>query len=60
MKSHSWHPVPFLLYSSYARGAGISGFSESECLKGELGTFLAKDAMTFMLAHARRLQKFGA
>ncbi|HEX3036330.1 MAG TPA: 2,3-bisphosphoglycerate-independent phosphoglycerate mutase [Thermodesulfobacteriota bacterium] len=60
MKSHSWHPVPVLLYSSYARGAGISGFSEKECLKGELGTFLAKDAMTFMLAHARRLQKFGA
>ncbi|HSE84401.1 MAG TPA: 2,3-bisphosphoglycerate-independent phosphoglycerate mutase [Thermodesulfobacteriota bacterium] len=60
MKSHSWHPVPFLLYSSYARGVDISGFSEKECLKGELGTFLAKDAMTFMLAHARRLQKYGA
>ena len=60
MKSHSWHPVPFLLSSVYARGGGSQGFSEKECLKGELGIFRATDAMTLILSHARRLQKFGA
>lgn len=60
MKSHSWHPVPFLLSSSYTRGGGSQGFSEKECLKGELGIFRATDAMTLMLSHAKRLQKFGA
>jgi len=60
MKSHSWHPVPFLLSSPYARGGGSQGFSERECLKGELGIFRAVDAMTLILSHARRLGKFGA
>jgi 2,3-bisphosphoglycerate-independent phosphoglycerate mutase len=60
MKSHSWHPVPFLLSSVYARGGGSQGFSEKECLKGELGIFRATDAMTLILSHAKRLQKFGA
>jgi 2,3-bisphosphoglycerate-independent phosphoglycerate mutase len=60
MKSHSWHPVPFLLSSSNTRGGGSQGFSEKECLKGELGIFKATDAMTLILSHAKRLQKFGA
>jgi 2,3-bisphosphoglycerate-independent phosphoglycerate mutase len=60
MKGHSWHPVPFLLSSSYTRGGGNLGFSEKECLKGELGIFRATEAMTLMLSHSRRLQKFGA
>jgi len=60
MKSHSWHPVPFLLSSAYTRGGGSHGFSEKECLKGELGIFRATDAMTLILSHAKRLQKFGA
>ncbi len=60
MKSHSWHPVPFLLSSVYIRGGGSQGFSEKECLKGELGIFRATDAITLMLSHAKRLQKFGA
>lgn len=60
MKAHSWHPVPFLLCSSYTRGGGSLGFSEKECLKGELGIFRATDAMTLMLSHSGRLNKFGA
>ncbi len=60
MKGHSWHPVPFLLSSSYTRGGGSLGFSEKECLKGELGIFRATEAMTLILSHSRRLQKFGA
>ncbi len=60
MKSHSWHPVPFLLYSSKNRGAYVSGFSERECLKGELGIFRAIEAMPLILSNAGRLQKYGA
>ncbi|MCI0453716.1 MAG: 2,3-bisphosphoglycerate-independent phosphoglycerate mutase [Candidatus Dadabacteria bacterium] len=60
LKSHSWHPVPFLLHSPYTRGGGSLGFSEKECLKGELGIFRATDAMPLILSHAKRLQKFGA
>ncbi|MGH7892422.1 MAG: 2,3-bisphosphoglycerate-independent phosphoglycerate mutase, partial [Thermodesulfobacteriota bacterium] len=60
MKSHSWHPVPILISSKYARGGGAEGFGESECSRGELGTFRAVDLMTLILAHAGRLQKYGA
>jgi 2,3-bisphosphoglycerate-independent phosphoglycerate mutase len=60
MKSHSWHPVPILISSKYARGGGSSGFGEADCSRGELGTFRAVDLMTLILAHAGRLQKYGA
>lgn len=60
MKAHSWHPVPILLSSGYARRGGTQGFGEAECLRGELGTFRAVDLMTLILAHAGRLQKYGA
>lgn len=60
MKSHSWHPVPILLSSKLVRGGFSKGFSESECLKGELGVIRAIDIMPLMLAHSGRLQKFGA
>ncbi len=60
MKGHSFHPVPFLLRSPVSRGCGAEGFSERECLKGDLGIFYMKDAMQIMLAHALRLKKFGA
>jgi 2,3-bisphosphoglycerate-independent phosphoglycerate mutase len=47
--------------SSWTRPAGASGFGERECaVHGELGTFLSKDLMTLVLAHAGRLAKFGA
>ena len=60
MKAHSWHPVPIMISSKYARGVGAAGFGETECVRGELGTFRAVDLMTMILAHAGRLQKFGA
>jgi 2,3-bisphosphoglycerate-independent phosphoglycerate mutase len=60
MKAHSWHPVPILISSKYARGGGLKGFGESDCGRGELGTFRAVDLMTLILAHAGRLQKYGA
>jgi len=60
MRAHSWHPVPFLLHSGLARGGGGAEFSEPGCLRGELGVFRAVEIMPLMLAHAGRLQKYGA
>lgn len=60
MKAHSWHPVPTLLAAENARFDGCESFGESECLKGGLGQFEAKYLMMHALAHAGRLEKFGA
>jgi len=58
-RAHSWHAVPVLLASPWARPTG-SSFGESECRKGDLGTFEGKHLMSLALAHAGRLAKFGA
>lgn len=61
MKSHSWHPVPVLLSAEErCRPDLCDKFGERECLKGGLGQFPAKYLMGFALAHAGRLDKFGA
>lgn len=60
MKSHSWHPVPVLIYSPFVLGNTSQRFTERECLKGELGIFPSYKLMQVLLAHAGRLQKFGA
>ncbi len=60
MAAHSWHPVPFLLASRWVRPDPGERFTESECLRGSLGQFPALHAMPLMLAHARKLEKFGA
>lgn len=60
LKGHSWHPVPFLLHSRWCRYSPVAGFSERECARGELGRFSALETMPLALAHALKLQKFGA
>lgn len=60
LRSHSWHPVPLLLHSKYARFDGAERFNEYECLKGALGQMPAQNLMAVALAHALRLKKFGA
>ena len=60
MKSHSWHPVPVLLSAENCRFDGCTSFGESECLRGGLGQFEAKHLMPLAMAHAGRLEKFGA
>ena len=61
MKSHSFHPVPTILWApATARPDLVNQFGERPCLSGGLGQFLAKDLMPLALAHANRLQKFGA
>jgi 2,3-bisphosphoglycerate-independent phosphoglycerate mutase len=60
LKSHSWHPVPVLLYSRYCRADNIAQFGERACARGGLGHMQAKDIMPIALANAQRLTKFGA
>jgi 2,3-bisphosphoglycerate-independent phosphoglycerate mutase len=60
MKSHSWHPVPTLLWSKSTRPDGANEFGESFCLRGGLGQLQAMYLMPLALAHAGRLGKYGA
>lgn len=60
MKSHSWHPVPYMIYSKYTRKGLNKKFDEFECAKGTLGTFYSLDSMSLILAHAQKLEKYGA
>ncbi len=60
LKSHSWHPVPVLVYSQYVRADGIAEYGERACARGSLGCLPAKDLMPIALANAQRLTKFGA
>jgi 2,3-bisphosphoglycerate-independent phosphoglycerate mutase len=60
MKSHSWHPVPTLLAAETCRPDACTHFGEQECLRGGLGQFPAKYLMTLAMAHAGRLEKYGA
>lgn len=58
--SHSWHPVPVLLAADTCRPDEVTEFGERHCLRGGLGQFEAKYLLPLALAHAGRLQKFGA
>jgi 2,3-bisphosphoglycerate-independent phosphoglycerate mutase len=61
LKSHSWHPVPLLLWApATVRPDDQTTFGERACMRGGLGTFNALEAMPLALAHAQRLTKFGA
>ncbi len=61
MKSHSFHPVPLLISApATVRPDFVTTFGERPCLQGGLGQILAKHIMPLAMAHAGRLQKFGA
>jgi len=60
LKSHSWHPVPTLLWADTCRPDGAVEFGEAMCLRGGLGQFQAMYLMPLALAHAGRLGKYGA
>jgi 2,3-bisphosphoglycerate-independent phosphoglycerate mutase len=62
LRSHSWHPVPTLLWAeTFIRfNPEVSGFGETQCLKGALGQFNATSLMPLVSAHALRLGKYGA
>ena len=61
MAAHSWHPVPLLINShSTNEGLGSPGFNERDCRSGYLGSLPATSLPLLLLAHAGKLDKFGA
>jgi 2,3-bisphosphoglycerate-independent phosphoglycerate mutase len=60
LKSHSWHPVPTMLWSDVCRPDDVETFGERACSHGGMGVFPAVDLIPRMLANAGRLQKYGA
>jgi 2,3-bisphosphoglycerate-independent phosphoglycerate mutase len=60
MASHSWHPLPIILHSNYCLIDSVKKFDEVSCINGALGRIRSVELMPLVLAHARRLTKFGA
>ena len=61
LRTHSWHPVPLLLWAPATHMPDRSQrFGERECIAGGLGQFPATDIMPLALAHAGRLARYGA
>ena len=59
-KEHSWHPVPVIIHSPLALSGQDAKFTERSLMTGDLGVFQATDLLPLALAHASRLNKFGA
>ena len=60
LAAHSWHPVPFLLWSKHTATEGVDRFTERDLRNGSLGQFEARHIMSLAMAHAGKLLKFGA
>jgi 2,3-bisphosphoglycerate-independent phosphoglycerate mutase len=60
LKAHSWHPVPVLMNAPHLRGGDGPGFDEITCRSGQLGTLRAQELIPMAMAHAGKLEKFGA
>ena len=61
LRSHSWHPVPVLLWSDTCRPDTVERFGERACVAGGLGPRLpATGLMPLAFAHAGHIAKFGA
>jgi 2,3-bisphosphoglycerate-independent phosphoglycerate mutase len=60
LRSHSWHPVPTLLWSPRAMPDTVQSFGERACAAGYLGLFHATNLVPLAMAHAGRLVRFGA
>jgi 2,3-bisphosphoglycerate-independent phosphoglycerate mutase len=61
LRSHSWHPVPVVLWSTYCRPDTVTSFGERACVGGALGPRLpACELLPLAAANALRLRKFGA
>ena len=60
LKRHSWHRVPVLMAADSARFGTATTFGETSCVTGTLGSIRHVDIMPLALAHAMRLNKYGA
>ena len=59
MKGHSWHPVPLLMVTKTGESDRLA-FHEKNCIAGSIGTIYSKQLMSLVLAHALKLDKYGA
>ena len=60
LKAHSWHPVPVLMKAPHLRGGDGQGWDEVHCRAGQIGTIPARELLPLAMAHALKLEKFGA
>lgn len=60
LKTHSWHPVPVVLWSKFSRADEVGQFGERYCNRGYLGRMPAQHLILIALANALRLKKYGA
>lgn len=60
LKGHSWHPVPVILSAKTVRPDTVTHYDERSCTLGGFGRQPMMNLMGIALAHAQRLQKFGA
>lgn len=60
LRSHSWHPVPFLIRGGAGRNDAARTFGETPCAGGVHGTLRGRALMPLAAARAGRLAKFGA
>ncbi len=60
LSGHSWHPVPVVLAAKTCRPDRVERFGEQDCILGGLGHLPMVNLMALALAHAGRLEKFGA
>jgi 2,3-bisphosphoglycerate-independent phosphoglycerate mutase len=60
LRSHSWHPVPTILWSPTAMPDQVQSFGERACASGHMGIFHATTLIPQAMAHAGRLARFGA
>jgi 2,3-bisphosphoglycerate-independent phosphoglycerate mutase len=58
LKSHSWHPVPLLVYGPYVREDLIAEFGERACSRGSIGVIPAREIMSLAMANAFRVAKY--
>lgn len=58
--SHSWHPVPFLLWGGPGRSGPAAEFGETACARGVHGLRRGRELVPLAAARAGRLARFGA
>jgi 2,3-bisphosphoglycerate-independent phosphoglycerate mutase len=60
MKSHSFHPVPFLIRAENQRFDSVTEFGERPCSRGHFLNMPGPKLMSLALAYSDKLKKFGA
>ena len=60
LRSHSAHPVPFLISAAGCRPDRVTQFGERECAGGAWGVLPGRQLLPIALGHAGRFARFGA